>query len=445
MNTTAINATHDPALRSWVTSANEPGADFPIQNLPLAVFSAQGANEAPRCGVGIGDHILDIAACAALMDGLAAEAAHTCAAPTLNPLMAMGSTAPSALRAQLSQLLAAQHTQHREAVRQALHPLANVDLQMPVRVGGFTDFFASVNHATNAGRLFRPDAPLLPNYKYVPVAYNGRANSVRVSGATVQRPWGQLKHPDQSAPVFAPAQRLDYEVELGLYIGSPSQMGHPVVIKDAWNHVFGFSLLNDWSARDIQSWEYQPLGPFLAKSFATSVAPWVVTAEALAPFRTALATRPEGDPAPLPYLHDAADQAQGTLHIEIEAMLRTPRMRKLGVPAQRLSQSNARTLYWSFAQMVAHHTSNGSALDTGDLLGSGTISGATNETLGSLLEITRGGTEPLTVHATQEQRTFLHDGDEISLRGRCTREGYVGIGWGSCTGTLLAATPTHTG
>ncbi|WP_028601155.1 fumarylacetoacetase [Ottowia thiooxydans] len=435
-----LNATHAPELRSWVESANQPGADFPIQNLPLAVFRPQGGNTA-CCGVGIGDQVLEIAACAPLMsDPLARSAAQACeAADTLNALMALGPEAMSALRAELSSLLSANQKTHREALQRALHPIDRVELLQPVRVAGYTDFFASVHHATNAGRLFRPDAPLLPNYKYVPVAYSGRANSVRVSGAPVQRPWGQLKRPDQAAPVFAPAQRLDFEVELAMYIGAPSRLGSPVAVANAWGHVFGFSLLNDWSARDIQSWEYQPLGPFLAKSFATSVAPWVITAEALAPFRQAVAARPEGDPAPLPHLLDTNDQAHGTVNVEIEALLRTERMRATGASAQRLSRSNASTLYWSFAQMVAHHTSNGSALDTGDLLGSGTISGSSADALGSLLEITRGGSEPLAIAATQEQRSFLQDGDEVSFRGRCSREGFISIGWGHCTNTVLAA------
>lgn len=445
MNASLINATHDPALRSWVESANLPGADFPIQNLPFAVFSVRGAAAARRCGVGIGERILDVAACAPLLTGLAAEAAKTCAAPTLNALMALGQAHAAALRAELSRLLSAGQSQHRDALAQALHPLADVALHLPVKVGGYTDFFASVHHATNAGRLFRPDAPLLPNYKYVPVAYSGRANSVRVGGAAVQRPWGQRKAAEQSAPVFAPAARLDYEVELAIYIGAPSQTGRPLAVDCAWDHVFGFSLLNDWSARDIQAWEYQPLGPFLAKSFATSVAPWVVTAQALAPFRQAMAPRAPGDPAPLPHLFDAADQALGGVNVEIAALLRSARMREEELPAQRLSRSNAATLYWSFAQMLAHHTSNGSALDTGDLLGSGTISGSSADALGSLLELTRGGAQPLTLTATQEQRTFLQDGDEVSLRARSERPGFVGIGWGDCTATLAAATATPLG
>lgn len=436
-----LNATHAPDLRSWVESANHPGADFPIQNLPLAMFRRKDGNTAATCGVGIGDQVLDIAACASLMGNhQARRAAEACrGADTLNALMALGNEAMSALRAELSCLLSAGRETHRAELQRAMCAIHTVELLRPVRVAGFSDFFASVHHATNAGRLFRPDAPLLPNYKYVPVAYNGRANSVRVGGAPVQRPWGQLKRPDQAEPVFAPAQRMDYEVELGMYIGAATRPGEPVAMANAWEHVFGFSLLNDWSARDMQSWEYQPLGPFLAKSFATSVAPWVITAEALAPFRQPVAPRAEGDPAPLPHLLDANDQAHGMVSVDIEALLRTETMRETGAPAQRLSRSNAATLYWSFAQLVAHHTSNGSALDTGDLLGSGTISGGSADALGSLLEITRGGTALLDIAATQEQRSFLQDGDEISLRGRCAREGYVSIGWGHYTSTLLPA------
>ena len=437
--TISLNATHDPQLRSWVESANIAGTDFPIQNLPFAVFRTQGTQEAARCGVGIGDQILDISACLQLFTGDARRAADACAEPTLNALMALGNQAASALRGALSKLLAAGNEEHRAVLSSALIPMSNAELLLPVKIAGYTDFFASIHHATNAGRLFRPDAPLLPNYKYVPVGYNGRANSIRVSGERVQRPWGQLKAADAPAPVFAPAKRLDYEVELGMYIGTSSRDGEPVSVANAWDHIFGFSLLNDWSARDVQSWEYQPLGPFLAKSFATSVSPWVVTAEALAPFRVAVLTRAEGDPAPLPHLLDVADQASGALNIRIDATLRTAQMRENDAPAHTLSRSNTELLYWSFAQMVAHHSSNGSAIDTGDLMGSGTVSGASQDALGSLLEITRGGAEPMTLVPTGEQRTFLEDGDEVIFRGRCEREGFAPIGFGICTGTLLPA------
>ncbi|MEP7098881.1 MAG: fumarylacetoacetase [Burkholderiales bacterium] len=438
MNTPVLDATHSAALRSWVVSANADGADFPIQNLPFAVFR-RDAQDLPRCAVGIGDMLLDIGACASLFEGVAATAALACRAPVLNGLMALGPVAASALRARLSSLLAADQQTHRTALEAALLPIANAELLMPVKVSGYTDFFASVHHATNAGRLFRPDMPLLPNYKYVPIAYNGRANSVRVSGAPVQRPHGQLKNPNDAAPRFAPAQRLDYEVELGAFIGAPSMPGRPVAIGDAWQHLFGFCLLNDWSARDIQGWEYQPLGPFLAKSFATSVSPWVVTAQALLPFRVAAAERHAGDPPPLPYLHDPTDQRGGGLRITLQAHLRSARMRQEGTPPQRLSLADTALLYWTFAQMVAHHTSNGSALDTGDLLGSGTVSGATADALGSLLEISEGGKKLLTL-TNGEERSFLQDGDEVTLTARCDAAGVVGIGFGACSGRLLPAT-----
>ncbi|MGF6921035.1 fumarylacetoacetase [Paraburkholderia sp. 40] len=438
MSTLEINATHDPNLCSWVETANSAGADFPIQNLPLAVFRRL-PGEALRCGIGIGDRILEVGACLELFAGRAHAAASACRAPTLNDLMALGLGAASALRARASQLLAAGAERQRETVANALHAIDAVELALPVRIGGFTDFFASVHHATNAGRLFRPDMPLLPNYKHVPIAYNGRANSVRVSGAKVQRPHGQLKGPADEVPRFAPAQRLDHEVELGAYIGTASTAGAPVAVDEAWRHIFGFSLLNDWSARDIQAWEYQPLGPFLAKSFATTVAPWVVTAEALAPFRAPAARRPAGDPAPLPYLCGEDDAHRGGLRIALDAYLQSSRMAEQGLPPIRLSRSGSELLYWTFAQMVAHHTSNGCALDTGDLLGSGTVSGADADALGSLLEITAGGSQPLTL-PTGEQRTFLADGDELALTGRCEAPGRIGIGFGRCAARLVAPT-----
>ncbi|MFC5520787.1 fumarylacetoacetase [Polaromonas jejuensis] len=437
---TQLNRTHDPALRSWVESANAEGADFPIQNLPFCVFRRKGVDEPARCGVGIGDSILDIGLCTPLFDGAASQAAMSCREPSLNALMALGLDTASALRARLSELLSATHVQHRAALAEALLPITAADLVLPVRVGGFTDFFASVHHATNAGRLFRPDMPLLPNYKFVPIAYNGRASSVRVSGMPVHRPRGQIKVPSQAEPVYAPAQRLDYEVELGMYVGEGSMVGSPINVAHASRHIFGFSLLNDWSARDIQAWEYQPLGPFLAKSFATTVAPWVITAEALAPFRTAAMARASVDPQPLPYLHDVLDQREGGLQIQIDAHLRSAQMAARGLPAKQLSRSNASALYWTFAQMVAHHTSNGSSLDTGDLLGSGTISGEADDALGSLLEITRGGARPFELD-TGEQRTFLCDGDEIVLTACCERPGYVRIGFGECRAMLMACTP----
>lgn len=428
---TELDQTHDPALRSWVESANAPGTDFPIQNLPFAAFSANAA--APRIGVGIGDAIVDVAAAAPLMEGLAAQAARACAEPALNALMALGPEARQALRAALSRLLDAGQPER----RLTLLPLRAVRLHAPVDIKGFTDFFASIDHATNAGRLFRPEAPLLPNYRYVPVAYNGRANSVRC-GEDVFRPRGQIRLPQQDAPSYEACQRLDYEVELGMYIGQPSARWEPVPIERAWEHVFGFSLLNDWSARDIQSWEYQPLGPFLAKSFATSVAPWVVTPEALAPFRVPARLRGADEPPPLPHLRGAADQAAGALNIAMELQLRSEEMARQGMAPVTLSRGNVADLYWTFAQMVAHHSSNGSALDVGDLLGSGTVSGPLSGSWGSLLELTRGGTEPIRL-PNGETRRFLTDGDEVILNGYCERPGYARIGFGQCAARILPA------
>ena len=438
MTLPSLDETHDPALRSWVTTANEPGAEFPIQNLPFAAFSP-GPGLPVRCGVGIGDRILDVGACEGPMRGeIERAAARACGAASLNDLMRMGPQAAAALRRRLSQLLRAE-SGAREAVAAALVPLAQVELSLPVRIGGFTDFYASVHHATNVGRLMRPDNPLLPNYKYVPIAYNGRANSVRASGKPVRRPCGQTKSVDSATPQFGPSLRLDYEVELGAYIGSPSGADEPVAVGDAWQHLFGFSLLNDWSARDIQAWEYQPLGPFLAKSFATTVSPWVVTAQALAPFRVGASARAPGDPAPLPHLFARDDQQAGGIDVVLQAGLRTRQMAERGLAPQRLSRSTTAGLYWTFGQMVAHHTSNGCALDTGDLLGSGTVSNEGEGAQGALLELTAGGNRPLLVPSTGEQRSFLEDGDEVILSGRCERAGFVSIGFGACRATVLPA------
>jgi fumarylacetoacetase len=433
-----LNETHDRSLRSWVTSANDR-SDFPIQNLPFGVFRRRGSGDAWRCGVAIGDSVVDVGTLSSMFTGQAKKASNACTAPTLNALMALGATAASSLRSQLSRMLSeACEPALQASVAGALVPVAEVEMGLPARIGGFTDFFASIHHATNAGRLFRPDAPLLPNYKHVPIAYNGRANSVRASGVPVMRPHGQLKPPEQSNPVYAPSQRLDYEVELGMFVGLATEPGRPVAPADAWDHIFGFCLVNDWSARDIQSWEYQPLGPFLAKSFATSVSPWIVTAEALAPFRVQPLARDAGDPAPLPHLWDAADQQAGGLSIQIDAHLSSARMRDGGISPMRMSRSNARTLYWTVAQMIAHHTSNGSSLDSGDLLGSGTISGASEDAMGSLLEITRGGTMPIQLPSGEERR-FLEDGDEIVFTGQCEQADFVRIGFGECRAVLLPA------
>jgi fumarylacetoacetase len=433
----ALDETHDAAARSWVVSANAD-TDFPLQNLPFAIFTTDGTPDRPRAGVALGDQIVDLVRLQDVLQGPALAACRAADADTLNALMALGNDAAGALRQALFRLYreGAQQPAHADC-RAALLPLDAVTLHRPVAVAGFTDFFASVHHATNAGRLFRPDAPLLPNYKYVPVGYNGWAASVQVDNV-VCRPRGQTKAADAAAPAYLPSAKLDYEVELGIYIGVPSARHAPVPVAEAWRHVFGMSLLNDWSARDIQAWEYQPLGPFLAKSFATSVSPWVVTTAALAPFRTAVVKRPAGDPAPLPHLADEGDQRYGGLAIQVEAWLSTEAMRGRAARAQQVSRASAADLYWTVGQLLAHHTSNGSWLENGDLLGTGTISGASPNALGSLLELTRNGQEPLSL-GDADRRTFLEDGDEVVLRGRCERAGFIPIGFGECRAVVLAA------
>jgi fumarylacetoacetase len=431
--TTLLDETHDPHRRSFVESANAPGCDFPIQNLPFGAFRS-APDRQPRVGVAIGDQILDVSAAAASVDGLAAAAANSCGAPFLNPLMAMGPQAWSALRLALSRALSADGDMR---LRPFLTPMARVEMSMPVAFRNFTDFFASIFHATNAGRLFRPDNPLSPNYKYVPVAYHSRASSVRISGIPVKRPSGQRKGPD-GPPRFAPSQLLDFELELGTFVGTASELGRAVAISEAAKTIFGYCLLNDWSARDIQAWESQPLGPFLGKNFATTISPFVVTADALAPFHTAAFTRLEGDPAPLPHLDDAKDRADGGLDITLEAYLLTEAMRRNGSPPHRLTRSAFSQMYWTQAQMIAHHTSNGCNLEIGDLMGSGTVSGPEPSSWASLLELTARGANPIAL-PNGEKRTFIEDGDEIILRGFCEKTGRVLIGFGECRAMVLPA------
>ncbi|MDR6714462.1 fumarylacetoacetase [Pseudomonas hunanensis] len=429
MNQTAI-------ARSWVEHANGH-SDFPLQNLPLGIFSRP--DEARRCGVAIGDAILDLEAvlAAGLFDGEAKAAVEATRGGALNAYFALGSKARVALRERLLALLG-EHSEHQDVLQAALYQASECQLHLPAKVGDYTDFYVGINHANNVGKLFRPDNPLLPNYKYVPIAYHGRASTLRPSGTDVRRPKGQTLPAGQSEPTFGPCARLDYELELGIWIGQGNAMGDSIAIGDAAEHVAGYCLLNDWSARDIQAWEYQPLGPFLSKSFITSLSPWVVTAEALAPFRCAQPARPEGDPQPLSYLQDKRDQANGAFDIELEVLLITERMREQGLPAHRLTLSNSLSMYWTVAQMVAHHSVNGCQLQPGDLFGSGTLSGAKPGSYGSLLEITEGGKQPIEL-ASGEVRKFLEDGDEIILRARCHREGVASIGFGECRGTIIAA------
>jgi fumarylacetoacetase len=435
-----IDDTHSPRRQSWVASANHH-ADFPIQNLPLGVFTPPDG--AARGGIAIGDDILDLAAALelGLFDGLAAEAAQAASGATLNPLFALGSDARLALRRRLGEILDADGPDRAryEALRSRLiHRADACRLELPATIGDYTDFFAGIHHATNAGKLFRPDNPLLPNYKYVPIGYHGRASSIRASGAQVRRPNGQRKPANETVPSFGPCRNLDYELELGIWIGPGNALGQPIPAAAAVDHVAGFCLLNDWSARDIQGWEYQPLGPFLGKSFLTTVSPWVVTPEALAPFRIAQAKRPAGDPEPLPYLFDASDQASGALDIGLEVFLLTPGLTSKGLPPHQLSTGSARHLYWTVAQLVAHHSSNGCNLRPGDIFGTGTISGPTPDELGSLLEISAGGRQTIAL-ASGETRRFLEDGDSVIMRAHCRREGFAGIGFGECRGTIVAA------
>jgi fumarylacetoacetase len=418
---------------SWIESANRPETDFPLQNLPFGVFHS-GVSCA--IGVAIGDRILDLrhAEEAGLLASLPPQTVQACSAPTLNPLMALGRAYWSPLRQRIGDLLRA-GSGHQAAVEPLLVRIDEVEMVVPARIGDYTDFYASIHHATNVGRLFRPDNPLLPNYKYVPIGYHGRASSIVVSGAAVHRPNGQSKDAAAEAPVFGPSRSLDYELEVGFFTGPGNSLGQPVPIAEAEEHIFGLCLLNDWSARDMQTWEYQPLGPFLAKSFATSISPWIVTTEALAPFRVPAFPRPDGDPVPLPYLSSAEDQAQGGIDLTLEVRLASRQMRASGLPPMRLSRGNLRNLYWTPAQLLTHHASNGCNLRPGDLLASGTVSGPWPEERGCLLELTQRGTDPIRL-PTREVRKFLEDGDEIILSGYCQREGFPRIGFGECRGTI---------
>jgi fumarylacetoacetase len=429
-----IDATHDPSRMSWVASANGH-VEFPIQNLPFGVFSEQGG--APRGGVAIGDAIFDIGAAleAELFAGAARDAAEAAAGPVLNPLLTLPSDARRALRQRLSEILAADSNAQRLASR-LLHDAAACTQHLPANVGDYTDFFAGIHHARKGGQISRPDNPLMPNYKYVPVAYHSRASSVLPSGEDVRRPTGQRKLPNEAAPTFGPCRNLDYELELGVWIGRGNRQGDAIPIAEAAEHIAGFCLLNDWSARDIQSWESQPLGPFLGKSFRTSVSPWIVTTEALEPFRIAQPVRPDGDPAPLPHLLDAADQARGAFDIDCEVFLSTPTMRDAGAKPHRMCRSNTRELYWTAAQMVAHHASNGCNLRPGDLFGSGTISGTDANSIGCLLEMTFGGRDTITLN-NGETRRYLEDGDEVIFRAHCQHTGAVTIGFGECRGRIV--------
>jgi fumarylacetoacetase len=440
--TNQIDETHHADLTSWVESAQSPSTDFPIQNLPLGVFRSRGRSARP--GVAIGDHIFDLVAAAelGLLPGPLAMLVVQCGNEgALNALLADGRATLRALRAVVSELLAEKSipgTSAMAARKRLLVRAADAELLVPTRVGDYTDFYASIHHATNVGSMFRPDNPLLPNYKWVPIGYHGRASSIVASGTTVTRPAGQTKDDAASAPTFGPTRRLDYELEVGAFIARGNARGTPIPIADAEEHVAGLCLVNDWSARDMQAWEYQPLGPFLAKNFATSVSPWIVSIDALAPFRAPTFVRAEGDPAPLPYLHDAENERAGAFDITLEVLLASTRMRDESIDPMRVSIGSFTSMYWTVAQLVTHHASNGCNLIAGDLLASGTVSGAEKESRGCLLERTWRGTEPLTL-PTGETRRFLEDGDEVLMRGWCERDGFRRIGFGECRGIVVPA------
>jgi fumarylacetoacetase len=429
---TLIDATHDPALKSWVASANTGDTDFPIQNLPYGRFRRRGEPEPWRIGVAIGDQVLDLKLASAQCpwgEGVA-DLLAPLADGDLNAFMALGVAARRRLREALSAALADGSDQG-PFLELCLVPQKDAEMALPCRIGDYTDFYTGIHHATAVGKLFRPDNPLLANYKWVPIGYHGRVSSIGVSGQRVRRPMGQTRAADTDAPAFGLCKRLDYELELGILVGTGNPLGEPRTMEQAEDDWFGMVLLNDWSARDIQAWEYQPLGPFLSKNFATTISPWVVTAEALAPYRAPFA-HPADDPQPLPYLNSALNSAAGAIDVRLEVWLKTPRMAE----PQRLMQSSFRDSYWTVAQLITHHTSSGCNLQTGDLLGTGTQSGPAPGQGGSLLELSAGGRQPIKL-ASGETRSFLQDGDSVILRAHCLAPGRARIGFGEAAGTVV--------
>ena len=444
INLTALNHTHHPATKSWVDSANAPTCDFPVQNLPLAVFRRRGKNEVFRGGVAIGDQVIDLAAVSesGVMNGLAALVVKTCAQPTLNELLATGPVAWRALRHSLFALLELGASPAQiAALRSCFVAMVDCEFTVPTQIGDYTDFYTSIHHALNVGKIARPDAPLTPNFQWLPIAYHGRASSVVISGTKFRRPMGQSMPPGASAPVFGPCARLDYELELGLFIGTGNALGKTIPLTQADAHMFGVCLLNDWSARDIQFWEMAPLGPFLGKNFCTSISPWIVTMEALAPYRSAF-SRPANQPQPLAYLDSSYNSAAGALDISLQVLIESAVSRAKGAGAMEVSRTNFSHQYWTFAQMVTQHTVGGCNLNSGDLIGSGTISGPTPGEAGAIIELTKGGKEPITL-SNGEQRAFLQDGDAVILRGWCEKPGCARIGFGENRGEVLPALITH--
>jgi len=439
MSAAMLDATHDPAARSWLDAAHAPGCDFPLQNLPHAVFRRAGSNEAFRGGVAIGDQVIDLQALlqAGVFEGLATTAAGAAAQSTLNDFFAQGPAAWKALRHALFALLKEGTPADTARVRRALVPMAEVAYTVPARIGDYTDFYTSIDHALNISRLMNPQGDVTPNFRWIPTAYHGRVSTIGVSGQQFRRPMGQTLAPGASAPAFHACARLDYELELGIWIGQGNAAGEPIALAQAEQHIFGICLLNDWSARDIQFWEMAPLGPFLAKNFATTISPWIVTMEALAPYRTPW-TRAAGEPQPLPYLESEANRASGALDIRLEVWLESERARAAGRGPSRLSSTSFRHQYWTPAQMVTHHTVGGCSLMPGDLLGSGTISGPGPGEAGAIIELTRAGQSPVAL-ADGEERGFLQDGDAVLLRGWCEKPGAARIGFGESRGTVLPA------
>tara|TARA_R110000803_G_scaffold65732_1_gene126917 strand:+ start:45905 stop:47227 length:1323 start_codon:yes stop_codon:yes gene_type:complete len=437
-NTNLLNETHNPALTSWVESANLENCDFPIQNLPFASFKRKGSVEDFRAGVAIGDQVLDLKALFALsiFDGDVQSALAQCCHSQLNAFMSMGKRYWGAVRQALSKGLT-KGSELQIALTSCLIAQADVEYALPCQIGDYTDFYTSIHHATSVGSKFRPDNPLLPNYKWVPIGYHGRSSSIEVSGSNFKRPKGQTKAPTATEPSFGPCKRLDYELEVGVFIGNGNDLGESISIDNAEEHVFGICLFNDWSARDIQGWEYQPLGPFLSKSFASTISPWIVTSEALAPYR-AQWTRDEADPQPLPYLESKHNRAFGSLDLNLQVLIETETMRNSAQAAVQLSQSNFKDSYWTVAQMVAHHTVNGCNLRPGDMFGSGTQSGPNPEEAGSMLELSNAGAEPISL-PNGETRTFLEDGDCVIMKGWCKKAGAARIGFGEVSATVLAA------
>lgn len=430
-----INETHDPNLESWVESANDHATDFPIQNLPFCVFTH--SDQTARIGVGIGDFVLDLNFAVELFD-LDRELADQCKGATIDALLELDVASRTELRSGLSKFLSRENqsiTAHKIILDELLFPQTEVEYLKPATIRNYTDFYCSIFHATNIGGMFRPDNPLLPNYKHIPIGYHGRASSVVISSTPVKRPSGQTNPNDAPNPIFGKSNSLDYELELGAFVAQGNTLGEPVNIDDAERYLFGLCLVNDWSVRDIQRWEYQPLGPFLAKSFATSISPFVVTMEALAPFRVPAFEREPGDPQPLPYLQSDDTKNSGGINLNLEVFLSSQKMREENLAPLKLSRGNARDLYWTMSQMLTHHASNGCNLQAGDLIASGTISGAAKNSLGSLIELTWRGTEPLNL-PNGEVRKFLEDGDEIIMTGSCEREGFRRIGFGNCRGII---------